>query len=155
MNQIEETISSSEHKINSDSQLLVAFMNDAAVMVEDLISRLATYHEASKLSIDLEPLHKGLLADIKASVDDAGIAGGERLKVYIPPSRAASPVVTTDFTDTTVSSVATPSPQAAPKPAATGALPKLSWAKATPASTPQGKPSLLDIQKEEEMASKK
>jgi hypothetical protein len=151
ISQIEDSISSSEQMIKSDSQMLVAFMNDAAAMVDDLVNRLAAYHEASKLSGALEPLHKGLLADIKASVDDAGIAGGERLKVYSPPSRAASPIVKTDFTDTAVSSVATPSPQALKFSA--GVLPKLTWASSVPSSVPQRKPSLLDIQKEE-LASK-
>lgn len=148
MGQIEETISSSEQTIENDSSRLVALMNDSASMVDELVSRLEAFRQASKASYELEPLNINILLDIKAFVDDAGIAGGERLKMYIPQSRASSPVVKTDFTDTTVSSLATPSHE---DQATAEALPKLTWARnATNGSSSSRETlSLLDIQREE------
>ena len=151
--QIEDAIASTEEMIENESNMLVGFTGEATVMLDDLLSRLDTYSAALKTSEDLHPIYYDLLVDIKSEIEDSGVAGGDRLKKFIPESRAASPVVMTEFTNTTASSVATPSPRSngkkMKKVAAAEAMPKLTWAtSASKPSTSEGK-SFLDIQKEE------
>lgn len=149
--QLEETVASKQAVIKNDSKMLVACTAEATSMLDDLISRLETYTGALRTCEDLQPIHFELLADIQAEIADSGVSGCDRLNKFIPESRAASPVVVTQFTNTTASSVATPSPQAnakkTKKVAAAGGFPKLTWA--TASAKPEGKTSFLDIQKEE------
>ncbi|KAG7344349.1 hypothetical protein IV203_022357 [Nitzschia inconspicua] len=152
--QIEQTIESLDESVENDSNMLVAFTCDATSMVDDLINRLEAYLGALKVSKELHPIHYDLLADIHAEIKYSGICGSDRLKKYIPENTALSPIVMTEFTDTTASSVATPSPREngkkVKKVATAAALPKLTWA--TLSSNPAAseiKTSFLDIQREE------
>jgi hypothetical protein len=152
--QIEDAVASKEEMIENDSRMLVAFTGEATSMLDDLISRLETYSGAVKTLDGLQPIHYDLLVDIYGEIEDTGIAGSDKLKKYIPESRAVSPVVMTEFTDTTASSVATPSPRANDKKmkkvAAAEGLPKLTWASASAMpSSSEHKTSFLDIQREE------
>jgi hypothetical protein len=157
-NQIEDAISSKEEMIENDSKMLVGFTGEATAMLDELVSRLQTYSAALKGAEDLHPIHYDLLVEIKTEIDDSGISGSDKLKKFIPESRAASPVVMTEFTNTTASSVATPSPLANEKKmkkvAGAEGLPKLTWATLAPKPSSEKKTSLLAIQKEELEAKK-
>jgi hypothetical protein len=155
INQIEESIATTESSIATDSKVLASFTMDATSMFNDFMSRLDSYADATNTGKgDLPKSLSRLLIDIPAAVKKLEIPGGERLDAYIPDVSAFEPVITTKFTATTASSVATPPPPpgaasapfASSKPPAIA--PKLTWATAAkPAAAP--KTSLLDIQKEE------
>jgi hypothetical protein len=152
--QIEDAIAAKVEVIENDSKMLVGFTGEARGMLDELVIRLESYSTAMKSFEDLQPIHYEVLVDIKTEIDGSGITGSEKLKKFIPETRAVSPVVMTEFTNTTASSVATASPlvneKKMKKIAAADGLPKLTWATTAPKSwASEEKPSLLAIQKEE------
>eukprot|EP00538_Stauroneis_constricta_P006257 CAMPEP_0119546708 /NCGR_PEP_ID=MMETSP1352-20130426/1009_1 /TAXON_ID=265584 /ORGANISM="Stauroneis constricta, Strain CCMP1120" /LENGTH=768 /DNA_ID=CAMNT_0007591433 /DNA_START=81 /DNA_END=2387 /DNA_ORIENTATION=+ len=147
--QMEQSIEKLQRRIADDMATIERATIDATNMFETLIARMEAYNLA-RAAEDLSAIDASCFQGIPSCIETLNIPNGERLNSIVedgmlslsPPKKQKPPMYGSG-------AVADIPPAPMPQMTAQAAnVPKFTWAASKPAES-SGKPSLLDIQKEE------